>query len=125
MTEGRFDWKAAHARLERLQRVLASDAKADPEAERRILDDRARKTARPLPGEQADRAQMVPSLAFSRAGNRYAVDARYVLEALPRIPPTVLPVGSPALAGVVLYRSEIIAVVDLSALVDPRRSHPT
>ena len=122
MKDRRFDWEAAHARLERLQRAVAADERVEPEAQRRILDERALRLSRPLTAAAGD-ARLLEVMAFSRARSRYAVDAGYVREALPRVSPTFLPGAPAALVGVVAHRTEVVAVVDVSALLE-RRPRP-
>jgi chemotaxis signal transduction protein len=123
LKDRRFDWDAAHARLERLQRAVAADERVEPEAQRRILDERALRLSRPLTAAEAGDARLLEVMAFSRARSRYAVDAGYVREALPRVSPTFLPGAPAALVGVVIHRTEVVAVVDVSALLE-RRPRP-
>src|SRR4051794_41111763 len=53
------------------------------------------------------------ALMCKAAGSRFAIDARQVLEVVPRVRLQAVP-GSPAwLAGMCLYRGQLLAVMDL------------
>ena len=118
MSDRRFDWLSSHARLETALRALESGARLSPEAEVRILADRARKAALPLGDVIAAAGNAFEALVFERAGERYGVDALHVVEALPAISPAPLPGAHAFLVGVIHHRGQIVAVFDLRALRD-------
>jgi len=112
MTGQRFDWQAARERLSAMERSLRSG----PEDPHRILEARARKLAEPLP-EASAAADDLHVLIFSRSGERYAVEASHIVEALPPVSPTTLPGARRFLTGVIHHRGQIVAVFDLPQLL--------
>ncbi len=114
MSVERFDWEAAHARLESQRLALESSGALSAEETRRILEERARRLA--APPDPPSNAESIEVLVFLRAGERYGVEALQVKEVLPTTSPTPLPGRRPGLAGVANHRGRILAVVDLGGL---------
>src|SRR5262249_28195932 len=56
-------------------------------------------------------------LVFRVAGASYAVEARRVLEVVPRVELRVLPHAPRALAGLLRYRGQMVPVIDLGVLL--------
>ncbi|WP_165073056.1 chemotaxis protein CheW [Paludisphaera rhizosphaerae] len=56
-------------------------------------------------------------LTFQAAGQRYAVDAKRVVEVVPRVRARPLPHAPAHLTGVFEYRGEVVTVVDLGMLL--------
>jgi chemotaxis signal transduction protein len=84
-----------------------------PERTRAILEERARRLARPLDEPDADPGR--PVAVIAAGGERYAVDLPKVARIYGRSPVTPLPgVASPWL-GVVSLRGELYPVLDLPA----------
>jgi chemotaxis-related protein WspB len=48
---------------------------------------------------------------------RFALDAREVVEVVPRVPLHPPPPGQPALAGLLFYRGQVVPVVDIKQLL--------
>jgi purine-binding chemotaxis protein CheW len=116
LTDRRYDIAAARERLEAMWRAL--DTRLSPEQERELLEQRARILATPPPEEEAggDSRDVV---RFTLCGQRFAVDARSVLEALPLGEPTPVP-GTPAfLLGVINHRGRVLPVLDLRRQLVP------
>lgn len=90
------------------------------DADRQILDDRARQLARPL--AVALDAARTDVLFMSLGDERLAIELRYVRQivALPEI--TAVPDLPPAFLGVVNLAGAILPVVDLGVLLTERRS---
>jgi purine-binding chemotaxis protein CheW len=114
VSAARFDWVAAHARLESQARALESFGALSAEETRRILEERAHRLA--APRERPSVAESTDVLVFVRAGERYGVEAIHVKEVLPTTSPTPLPGRRPGLAGIANHRGRILAVVDLGGL---------
>ncbi|QDV32350.1 chemotaxis protein CheW [Tautonia plasticadhaerens] len=57
-------------------------------------------------------------LTFEAGGERYGVDVSLVEEVVPRVALRRLPYASSAVAGLLDYRGEVVAVIDLGRLVD-------
>lgn len=114
MSAARFDWEAAHARLDSQRRALESFGAASAEETERILEQRARRLA--APRERPSTSESNDVLVFVRAGERYGVEALHVKEVLPTTVPTPLPGRRPGLAGIANHRGRILAIVDLGGL---------
>jgi purine-binding chemotaxis protein CheW len=115
MTE--FDWKALSRRLETAAAALAALDRADPAAQERLLAERAAALAA-VAAAPAGQPAGVEVLAFRCGGERYAFDTAWVTRVLPLLPLTLLP-GVPAhVAGITMWESEVLAVLDLRVLLD-------
>jgi purine-binding chemotaxis protein CheW len=116
MTERRYDFAAARERLDAVWDTL--DVELTPEEEQELLEARARTLATPPPDEDAGGASR-DVVRFTLCGQRFAVDAGHVLEALPLGEPTRVP-GTPAfLLGVVNHRGRVLPVMDLRRQLVP------
>jgi purine-binding chemotaxis protein CheW len=109
-----FDWKRARERLERTQGELGD---LTPAQEESVLRERARELARPLPA--ADTREQRDVVLFTVAGERFAVDAECVLEALPAEAPTPVPGTPEHLLGVINHRGRVLGVYDLRRALVP------
>lgn len=120
MTAGRgerFDWAEILARLEHSMRE-AEHGLDDPERRRELLRARRAALARPAPGlVEADETELLELLVFEVAGERYALETRWVAQALALPALTPLP-GLPGhVAGIAAWRGQVLAVLDLRALL--------
>lgn len=111
-----LDWQEAQARLERVRRSLAGDART-PEEAARILRDRARALAKPQETVEADE-ETLALLVFSLAGERFGIDTGPVREVV--LARELIPVPcTPAwILGLLHYRGRILVVVDLLRVLD-------
>jgi purine-binding chemotaxis protein CheW len=82
-------------------------------ARARILARRAEEPARDLPGLEV--------LAFTLAGEGWAIETRLVREVIRRAELTRVPAAPRGLAGVTPLRDELLPVVDLADLLGARR----
>jgi chemotaxis-related protein WspB len=57
-------------------------------------------------------------LTFTAGANRYAVDVARVVEVVPRVELRPVPHAPAFLAGLLGYRGKVVAVIDLSVLLD-------
>jgi chemotaxis-related protein WspB len=62
------------------------------------------------------------ALVFDVDGNRYALDARAVVEVLPFVRVTPVPHAPAGIAGLLTYRGTVVPVVDLSMVMAGRPS---
>jgi purine-binding chemotaxis protein CheW len=109
---GRFEWEAAYARLEAVQRKIDGGSHVSADDAAQILQRRAEAVARP---RQVERASAYLALVtFSIAGQQYALEARHVEGVIRADNITRLPSGAGAIAGVIARRGRMIAVFDPS-----------
>jgi purine-binding chemotaxis protein CheW len=106
-----IDWAAIRERLARATSATGAMEPNSPEA-RRLLDDRARKLAEPLP-EQPRAGETLLVVTFALAGERYAIEARWVREITRFVDFTPVPGSAGFLVGVTNLRGEIVAVFNL------------
>jgi len=87
------------------------------DADRIVLEERARALARPR-HDRRSHVQEARGLAlFERGGTVYAVERGAVFEATRVLPPTPLPRSAPHWLGIASLHGELIAVVDLAVLL--------
>jgi purine-binding chemotaxis protein CheW len=110
-----FEWQEAYTKLDRARQTLEAGGNLSAEDVGRTLRERARALARPL-AESKTPAEVLDVLVFSLAGERYGVEASYVLEVLPLRELTPLPCVPPVFAGVMNYRGRILPVLDIRRL---------
>jgi purine-binding chemotaxis protein CheW len=105
---------------ERLANAASVGAARSPEQARALLEQRARKLAeRPA---QASGVQPLELLCFRLAGERYAIETRWVLQVLALIDLTRLPGAPPHLLGVTNLRGQVLPVFDLRVLLGISRA---
>jgi len=110
----RFDWAEAHARLARAAAATEAATDPSPARARALMDERARALAR-VPARVPGPSEVVEVALFTLAGERYAVETRYISKVVRLTDFTPVP-GTPAfLGGVLNLRGEILALVDLRA----------
>lgn len=80
--------------------------------DRELLHARALALARPAASVPAP-GVLLSVIRFDLAGEPHALEIRHVLAVLPPTAMAVVPEGPPALAGLVNYRGEVLAVFDL------------
>jgi purine-binding chemotaxis protein CheW len=81
-----------------------------------LLEARARALAQPLP-ETPELGPQLDLLAFAMAGERYAVEARHVLEVIPMREPTPVPCTPPFVLGLLNHRGRVLPVLDLAGVL--------
>jgi purine-binding chemotaxis protein CheW len=109
---GKTDWQEVRRRLDRLAAAAEGAPALAPERARAVLEGRARALAR-VPPEAPDASAFLPVVTFTLAGERYAVEARYVREVVRPGEYTAVPGAPDFLVGVVNLRGDILAVFDL------------
>ena len=119
-----FAWQRVYARLEELRLAVESGGQRSPEEVARILRDRARTLARPLPEAPAS-AEVLDLLLFSLSGERYGIETTHVLEVIPLGHLTPVPSTPSFVLGVVNHRGRILPVLDFRRLFElPEREVP-
>lgn len=86
-----------------------------PEAELRLLEDRARALARPLAQASANLGE--PAVAFTLARERYMVEARYVHAAFRLRQFVRIPGALPPAVAVTRWRGDVLTLLDIRSLV--------
>ncbi|HEX8274655.1 MAG TPA: chemotaxis protein CheW [Longimicrobiaceae bacterium] len=105
-------------------RPAAGGAGGSPEGDRRVLEERARLLARPeAPGPDGFELELV---TFSLAGERFAIDAQYLLAVARVERVTTVPGTDPTVYGVMAWRGELLLIRDYRSLLglaaDPERA---
>jgi len=111
-TRARIDWQATRRAL---QDAVPSPERAREEAAR-ILAERAVRLAQVLDPAQEARTWL-EVLAFERAGTRFALESRFVVEVGSCGRLSQVPGAQPALLGVTNLRGDLLPVFELSTLV--------
>ncbi|GHG79474.1 chemotaxis protein CheW [Comamonas sp. JC664] len=112
---GEIDWAATRARLAKLAELEKEQGTLSPEEASALLDARARSLARE-PKPDVDPGTLREVVRFKAAGQRYALESRFVIEVV-RTPELVaLPGAPPALRGLTLMHGEVLPVVELAPL---------
>lgn len=124
---GPVDWADLRSRVEAAGRALLDGENRSPEATAALLEERARALARP-PVEPHP-GGMVELVTFAVGGVRYGVDPAGVLEMFRSSRVVPLPGGEPWVAGLTVWRGDLVVVVDLGVLLGgrptPRSDRPS
>lgn len=108
-----FDWQQAYARLER---AVASGTRRSPDQVTRILEERARRLARPMEEASAP-TEALELLVFSVEAERYGIETAHVVEVVPLRALTPVPCVPDFVVGVIHHRGRMLPVLDLGRLV--------
>lgn len=111
---GVFDWKQLRERLQRASKSLHNPEWNLDQAE--ILQERARLAAQSIEPTSRDAASL-DVVQFSIAAERYAIDARFVIEVVNQPLWTPLPHTPQILRGIHNRRGEVLAVFDVRKLL--------
>lgn len=99
------------------------------EQRRAVLRERRAALARPVaPAQEEAPGNALEALAFEVAGERYAVETRWVVQALALPPLTQLPGVPGHVAGIAAFRGRVVAALDLRSLLQmqlARLTEPT
>jgi purine-binding chemotaxis protein CheW len=120
---GALNWHEARTRLARAIAATADAQHLSPERARAVLDERARTLARPPLARPT--ARLLEVATFQLAGERCAIETRYIYEIIRWHEPARLPGVPEHLAGLINLRGEIIAVFDLRKLLGIEPKEPT
>ncbi|WP_435011474.1 chemotaxis protein CheW [Tundrisphaera lichenicola] len=108
----RFDWSEIYARLDRAAEATRHSLGPTPEQAKALMDERARALAR-VPIRSPEPSEILEVAAFTLAGERYAIETRYVTKVLRLTDFTPVPGTPEFLGGVLNLRGEILALIDL------------
>jgi purine-binding chemotaxis protein CheW len=113
---GEFDWPGMRAAIEALGRMLEADGtelrEEDPKA---VLQRRALALAAVASEEITER--LLEVVVFIVAGERYAIESRYVREVLRHPEVARLPGATPPVLGLTARRGEILTLLDIRHLL--------
>jgi purine-binding chemotaxis protein CheW len=107
-----MDWTAIRARLALAMKATERDVRPGPAESKRLLDERARRLARPPPDEPGP-GEVLTLATFALAGERYGIEAVFVREIARFLDFTPVPGAADFLVGVANLRGEILAVINL------------
>jgi purine-binding chemotaxis protein CheW len=110
-----FEWGRVRAELRAVRSQLEDGALAE-DRWRELLDSRAALLAQETTPE-ASRVASLHVLCFSKSGERYAIETRFVREAVRRLHVTSLPSVPGFLLGIASLRAEICPVFALQRLL--------
>lgn len=110
-----IDWDAVRAKLARLAAAAEAEGTLAPEEARAVLDARSLALAR-APTPEAEPGTLREVVRFRTAGQRYALESRFVLEVVRAAEVVPLPGAPPALRGLTLLHGEVLPVVELAPL---------
>lgn len=116
MAEKRIDWNEIHRRLAEAESSISESFSNDEETVNRILRRRAQELAKPPISIDKDDFREI--LAFSFAGENYALETFYVQEVCMLKNLAALPGTPPFLAGVMNLRGKILAIIDLRSFFE-------
>jgi purine-binding chemotaxis protein CheW len=117
MSAARIDWDEARRQLERGAAALEGLERAAPEAQARLLRERAAALAAPAVRATEEGADDVEVLVFEAGGERYAFETAWVVRVTPMLPLTAIPGLPDFIVGVVPFDGEVLAVLDLRSLL--------
>ncbi|QDU39526.1 Chemotaxis protein CheV [Maioricimonas rarisocia] len=107
-----IDWSDIHRRLDSLRVAIDATTSISPEAERRILEERARALAQ-KPDEGTSRSDVLEVIRFAVGEERFALATMFVREVVRPTEVTPVPGTPDFLVGVTNLRGEVLAVMDL------------
>lgn len=107
----KIDWVAIRERLDRLAQIVSGENERTPEQALRVLKERARALSKPILATPMEEA--VEVLTFNIAGERYAVESRYVFASLRLEHLAPVPAAEPPLVGLTAWRGELLTLFDL------------
>ncbi len=104
-------WEQIKTRMQDLESALVTGFEPAPETVHHRLRERARLLAQPAPKDTS--GERLDVQVFELSGETYAVETRYVDEALPLRQMTTIPCTPNFILGVVNVRGRMVSVVDL------------
>lgn len=107
-----IDWTGVRRRLDAMERALQAGEALAPDAAARVLDARAAQLARPVADGSADEATL-SLVTFALGNETYGIEGASVRGVFRLTDLAPLPGASASVAGVTLWRGELLVVLDL------------
>ncbi len=108
---GPVDWAETRRRVDAAGRAVAEEQDASPERVQTVLEERARRLARPpAPPPAGDTLEVI---TFALANETYAVESRYVHEVFRLVDLSPLPGAERPVFGVAAWRGDLLTILDL------------
>lgn len=107
-----IDWSEVRSRLARAVTATEQLFTASSPQAQQLLKDRAQRLARAVTDTGTPGTSHIV-LSFSMQGERFALETRYVLAVSRLLPLTRVPASPPWLAGLVYWRGQVLAALDL------------
>jgi purine-binding chemotaxis protein CheW len=118
MRRAPVDWAEIGRRLQQSSAAAGELDAASDERRQQVLHARVATLARPAPAlQETTAADSLEVLVFEVAGERYAVETAWVAQATPLLPVTAIPGVPNHVVGIVAFRGEPLAVLDLRSLL--------
>jgi purine-binding chemotaxis protein CheW len=111
-TRSQTDWTAIRDRLALAMKAAERDMRPSAAQAKLVLDERARRLARPPP-EEPGPGEMLELVTFALANERYGIETGFVREIARFLDFTPVPGAGDFLVGVTNLRGEILAVINL------------
>lgn len=109
------DWSDIRRRLDESREGLRDSVRVTPEQAHEMLAERARALARRPEWKREE--TMREALVFGVAGQRYAIESRFVVEVFHLSELALLPGAEPPVIGVLGWRGRLLTVMDLRAML--------
>ncbi|WP_153555259.1 chemotaxis protein CheW [Roseimaritima sediminicola] len=110
--EHSIDWSAIKHRLESVARAMDDAAELTVDQARRAMDRRAERLAQ-VPASQLEESEVIEVVQFRIAGERCAIETRFVGEVMRREHVTAIPAVPAVFVGVTNLRGQILIVITL------------
>jgi purine-binding chemotaxis protein CheW len=109
------DWGDIRRRIDEAREGLRDSVRVTAEQAQLMLDQRARELARRPDWKRSETAH--DALVFGVAGQRYAIESRFVVEVFHLADLALLPGAAPPVIGVVGWRGRLLTIMDLRAML--------
>ena len=114
-TRSPVDWTEIRRRVEAAGRAIAGGVESSPERVREVLEERARRLARPSAPPPAGGTLEV--ITFALANEVYAIESKYVVEVFRLTELSPLPGAVAPVFGVTAWRGELLVILDLRGVL--------
>lgn len=111
-----IDWADVRERLARAQAAATAALEPPPERVRALMDERARRLARPP--AQSEETDAIAVMTFALGTERYAIETEYVREVVRLADFSPVPGAPDFVLGVTNLRGEVLCLVDLRTFFD-------
>ncbi len=112
---GPVDWTEIRRRMETVGRELTGPGEVAPGRAQAILEERARRLARPA--TPASVGERLDTVTFALANEIYGIESRYVLQVFRLLDLVPLPGAEPPVIGVTTWRGDLLTILDLRTVL--------